>query len=264
MVKKQIFSSLDEPKQNNKDFIVKSLLSYMSSITWKMWLPWSLVGVTIIIAGVVTATQLRKTEALQAQLQAGTSSSQLIAQTEVRELVTAVSKLLVLPENEDPTIATVTDPSKLEGQEFFTAAQNGDKVLIYAKAKKAVLYRPSDNKIIEVAPVNIDGSESAEPRVAGSVSEITDKSRISINIKNASNSKDLAQRVAASLKLKGFQSVVLNDVPVGSSDNTSLAYGEQFKSIAPEINKAINNQATAQLQVGSSDITLILGSDFVE
>jgi len=30
---------------------------------------------------------------------------------------------------------------------------------MYSKAKKAILYRPSSNKIIEVAPINIGNNE---------------------------------------------------------------------------------------------------------
>jgi hypothetical protein len=70
------------------------------------------------------------------------------------QVIAAVAKLMVLPEAEQPTIATVTDLSTLKNQAFFTHAQVGDKVLIYTASKKAILYSPKQNKIIEVAPVN--------------------------------------------------------------------------------------------------------------
>lgn len=82
------------------------------------------------------------------------------AQAQVSDLVTKVSKLAQLPTGETPTVATVTDTNKLKGQSFFVLAKNGDKVLIYTQAKRAVLYRPSENKVIEIAPLNI-GSSSA-------------------------------------------------------------------------------------------------------
>ena len=44
-------------------------------------------------------------------------------------------------------------------------AKVGFKVLIYTQAKKAILYDPGANKIVEVAPVNI--GDSANPQVAG-------------------------------------------------------------------------------------------------
>src|SRR5205085_30650 len=58
------------------------------------------------------------------------------SQAEVKKLVAEVGKIIDLPTGEDPTLATVTDISKLAGQPFFQKAKNGDKVLIYANAKK--------------------------------------------------------------------------------------------------------------------------------
>lgn len=76
-------------------------------------------------------------------------------QDEVAKLVGLVSKLMILPDGETPTLATVADPEKLKDQAFFAKAKVGDKVLIYTNAKKAILYNLETNKIVEVAPVNI-------------------------------------------------------------------------------------------------------------
>lgn len=78
------------------------------------------------------------------------------SQQELKQTVAAVGKLMVLPD-ETPTLATVSDPEKLKDQAFFKNAHTGDKVLIYANAQKAILYSPSLNKIVEVAPVNLGG-----------------------------------------------------------------------------------------------------------
>lgn len=77
------------------------------------------------------------------------------------ELIAQVGKLIILPENEQPTIATVSDLAKLAGQPFFAKAEVGDKVLIYQQAKKAILFRPSTNQIIELAPLNNNGQAAA-------------------------------------------------------------------------------------------------------
>ena len=81
---------------------------------------------------------------------------------EQENLIAAVGALTELPQGETPTVATVSDASKLQSQAFFVNAQNGDKVLIYSQAKKAFLYRPSTNKVINIAPVNIGNSENKD------------------------------------------------------------------------------------------------------
>lgn len=88
------------------------------------------------------------------------------AQDETAATIAAVGKLIVLPSGEQPTLATVTEPEKLKDQPFFASAQKGDKVLIYTNAKKAILYNPTNNKIVEVAPINI--GSSTDTSVAGS------------------------------------------------------------------------------------------------
>lgn len=83
------------------------------------------------------------------------SNPQKATQNEIENLVSRVRELIVLPEDEQPTVATVTDPERLKDQPFFSKAKSGDKVLIYTNAKKAILYDPVQHKIIEVAPLNI-------------------------------------------------------------------------------------------------------------
>lgn len=87
----------------------------------------------------------------------------LAAQKEAVALVEKVGKLIVLPAGEIPTVAIVSDPEALKDQPFFANAVKGDKVLIYAEAKKAVLYSVSMNKIIDVAPLNIGNQKSVTP-----------------------------------------------------------------------------------------------------
>lgn len=105
---------------------------------------WVWVFVIVILIGSIVATvyfytQYRKVSGLDIQ-------------QEINSIVAKVNKIMILPD-EMPTIATVTDNTKLADQVFFRNAQNGDKVLIYSKSSRAILYRPKNNKIIEVASV---------------------------------------------------------------------------------------------------------------
>lgn len=87
-----------------------------------------------------------------------------ISQTEIKSLVRKVNRLAILPSDETPTVATVSDPEALKDQTFFVDAKKGDKVLIYSNAKKAILYDPVANKIVNIAPLNTN-QEQASPSV---------------------------------------------------------------------------------------------------
>lgn len=83
------------------------------------------------------------------------------AQEDAKTLSAKVGKLMQLPD-ETPTVATVQDASKLKGQDFFKDAKNGDKVLIFTSAKKAVIYRESDNKIINSGPIVLNSATATD------------------------------------------------------------------------------------------------------
>jgi hypothetical protein len=100
----------------------------------------------------------------------GLSKGTASIQAETDATIAKVGKLIALPTDEKPTVATVTDASKVKDQPFFQNAQNNDIVLIYTKAQKAILYRPSTNLIVEVGAVNINQtavSPSPSPSPSG-------------------------------------------------------------------------------------------------
>ena len=81
------------------------------------------------------------------------------AAKQTASLVAQLSKLMELPQGETPTVATISDKEKLKGQSFFNLADNGDILFAYTTSMKAILYRPSTNKIINVAPISINQSQ---------------------------------------------------------------------------------------------------------
>jgi hypothetical protein len=120
----------------------------------------TVLAVVVMVAGLGAAGYFYK------QLSDIKKNPNKVAQDETAATLAAIGKLIVLPAGEQPTLATVTDPSKLKDQPFFANAKTGDKVLIYTNAKKAILYSPSENKIVEVAPVNI-GNSTGNSTVTG-------------------------------------------------------------------------------------------------
>ncbi|MES2985982.1 MAG: hypothetical protein V4686_02560 [Patescibacteria group bacterium] len=73
------------------------------------------------------------------------------AAKELTTLVEKVGKIMVLPA-EAPQAAIIQDVDSLKKtQSFFIDAQNGDKILVFVQARKAVIYREETNQIVNVA-----------------------------------------------------------------------------------------------------------------
>lgn len=117
---------------------------------------WLIVLILFIVAVGTAAYYVNRYHKSQKEVQRLSSNPSAIARSQDQQLVDQVGKLTVLPKGETPTIATVTDITKLKGQAFFVNAKNGDRALIYTNAKQAFLYRPSTNKLINIAPVNLN------------------------------------------------------------------------------------------------------------
>jgi len=130
--------------------------------TWKLLLPIALVVISALIYPIVkeatkppTPDEVKLKEYEKAKEQADVLSDTVAKQTEV-------------PKDETPNVATINDVNALADQEFFKVAKNGDKLLIYEKAKMIVLYRPSEDRVIATAPVLYNASPT--PAVAATSS----------------------------------------------------------------------------------------------
>jgi len=110
-----------------------------------------IVAVVVLSVGVAVYSTLRYNDIR--------NNPQQVTQKEQESLLNKVSTLIDLPKDEKPSIATVSDKEKLKEQAFFKSAKNGDTLLIYTSAKKAILYRESTNRIVEVAPIAIDTTQ---------------------------------------------------------------------------------------------------------
>ena len=86
------------------------------------------------------------------------------------QLLQKVGALIILPTGEVPIVGTVEDEKTLAArQAFYKDAKNGDRLLIYVAAQKAILYSPSRNIIVNVGPF-ISSDARADTGVATSSS----------------------------------------------------------------------------------------------
>lgn len=199
------------------------------------------------------------------------------AQAEVKDLIAKVGNLMVLPD-ENPTIATVSDPKKLVDQPFFVKAILGDKVLIYSKAREAILYRPSINKIIQVAPVNLGlnqqtalsnqpGPLAVTPIVDPMLSSTPTPTPLSIKVAIYNGSKTVGFAAATEKKLKEEMSnieVVVKANTKGNYTKTIIIdlnnnQSENASKIASILGGEIGSLPPAEPKPANADILVILG-----
>lgn len=91
------------------------------------------------------------------------------AQKNTDKVVAEISRLMIITDPTGAVLATITDKSKLAGQKFFDVSQNGDDLVLFPAMSKAVLYRPSVDKIIDVGPFTPNAPQaSSTPSTSGS------------------------------------------------------------------------------------------------
>ncbi|MBI2589167.1 hypothetical protein HYW35_03115 [Candidatus Saccharibacteria bacterium] len=138
------------------------LKNNLAKLTWRQILVRLVIIALVVLSGFLVYKYVHSQNEVKRL-----SNPQESAREETRQLTAKVGRLVEIPTNETPTIATVSDVSKLKDQPFYAKAQNGDKVLIFSQARRAFLYRPSTDKVIELAPINIGNNASANQQQTG-------------------------------------------------------------------------------------------------
>ncbi len=191
--------------------------------------------------------------------------------TDIAALVAEVGRLMILPTGEQPTIATVNEVEKLKAQPFFVNAQNGDKVLVYASAKRAILYRPSEKKIVEVAPVNLNSDAITSTGSPELVNANLNPTPLALNntlvIRNGSGILGAIQKFEDSLNQKAPGMRILNrDTSANSNYQTSLIIDvsgdkpDKARLLAETLGLGIGNLPAGEA-TPSSDFLIILGTN---
>lgn len=75
--------------------------------------------------------------------------------SEEKGIITRVGKLLNLP-NETPIISTIYNEKDFKDNQTFKDIKTGDKLIIYLNANQSILYRPSTNTVVDIAPVRAE------------------------------------------------------------------------------------------------------------
>lgn len=222
-----------------------------------------IIGVAVVIGGLaINSWRLsRQNKKLGIEIETLKKDPQSVAKEEIKELVGKLSKLVVLPADEEPVVATVTDKEKLKDQPVFARAENGDKILIYSKAQKAYIYRPSTNLLVDVVPVNIGNQQIT-------ISGVDEKNPLKIALVNGSKNTGISNELEKRIMEKNIPGVLVVSKATAKSDSYEktlvLDITGKMSRQAAEVALLVGGQVATQSAEAfpKADLMIIVGADF--
>lgn len=236
-------------KQGNtfqKILIVVVTLLFVLSVAGFIW---------IFIQYKQTKTKVKQLQSLQKR---GDMESK-----EKQKLIKKVEKHMLLPKNE-PQIATIMNPEEMKKRgDFFNSVEKGDKLLIYNS--KAILYRPSADKIVDVKSVVLEqGNNTAGNQNPDNQRTASDVKPLTLDIRNGTKKPNVASSLATKLDSKNGLKVTKIGKAATTSYKNNLIINQSSRSVEG-LSKALRAEVTKDLPQGevtsTADIIVILGNN---
>jgi len=202
------------------------------------------------------------------------------AKKELAAAVEAVSGLMILPEGDEPVLATVTDAKTLTAQQaFFAGAVNGDQLLLFPHNLKAVIYSPSRKMIVNVGPIQQQPAVAAgdsQPPISNSrtnsnnqIPNDLNKTVLTVEIRNGTGKTGLAEQTAQEIGKNGkFNVVNVTDAQKKNYSKTMLYTKTEDAEkllLASELTSSIGATAISKMPAGEkstdADALVILGGE---
>ena len=179
-----------------------------------------------------------------------------------KELIEKIGKLVLLPADEEPILATVTDKEKLKEQPLFAKAENGDKILIYAKAQKAYIYSPSKEMLVDVVSENIGGSQTI-------ITGMSADNPLNVALVNGSTTNGATNTLEQRIKDNNIVGLQVVSKATAKSSNYAktlvIDLSGKWKTQADQLAALLNGQVateSAEIKPSNADVMVIIGADF--
>ncbi len=177
-----------------------------------------------------------------------------IGQQDLNTAKQKVGQLMILPNDEDPTLAAVTDKNAVKDPFIAKKADNGDQILIYAKNKIVIIYRPKANKIVAV------GNVFADPA-------LSEADGATLTVLNGINNSDKVKQIITKLsalypKLNVIDggNTIKQDFPATLVIDNSNKKDELVDALAHDINGRRGIVPVSETPSGT-DLMIIVGKD---
>lgn len=198
-----------------------------------------------------------------------------LSDEQVAQLIERVSRFMVVPSDEKPSVVIIRDAATLaEQQSFYRGAKDGDILIIYSS--RAIIYDAKANKLVNVGPIvrndnpppvdaTASGSASSPlPSVAASITPVPPE-KVTVDVRNGTTTAGLAGATASELKKNTWVTVGKVGDSTGSFTATvivDLSGGKKPGALA-ELERLLGVTAVTAIPTGeassTADVLVIVG-----
>lgn len=167
---------------------------------------------------------------------------------QVQRLIERISRFMVLPDEENPSVVVIRDAASLaQQQSFYRGAKDGDILVVYSS--RAIIYDAKANKLVNVGPI-VRNDAAPAPLASGSAQispSVTpaEPEKVTVEVRNGTSTAGLAGSTASDLKKNSWITTA----------TAADAKGTYTKTVIVDLSKGSKPNAVAKLkELFSADV----------
>lgn len=206
------------------------------------------------IAGLILFYQKYQKSQQMIQTLKENQGDQQITDGRKQEIIDKLSKHTILPDSE-PALATISNPEKMaKRDDFFKVAKEGDVMLVYPS--KAIMYRPDEDKIVDMRPVVRRGNQELSDR---------DSAPLEIELRGRVNEQQ-ARSLANQINSVGSYNVSRTIQTTSSYENTTIV--NTTEQDINQLENSLNTEAISTMpdteSTSTADIVILIGQNLIQ
>lgn len=200
------------------------------------------------------------------------NAGEKLTDSQVQTVIARVSKFMVVPSYEKPSVVVLRNVAELAAQQpFYRDAKDGDVLIVYST--RAIVYDVKANKLVSVSPIQQNTATPIPTAVASGSAQLTPTptgtppapEKVTVDVRNGTSTAGLAGTMASELKKNKWVTIGALGDAKGSYTATmlvDLSKGKKPGAVA-ELERILKIKAVTELPKGeaasTADMLVIVG-----